>query len=130
MGRMELPFTSFNTTMGMLVTGSISNPRIFISTSMKSSRLCLVYTFSGQRIGPGARYPNLDVSAKQVSIRVGAQKIQSLVLRSSADPLAGCLVEAFHKTFFHRSDVCGIPPHLDGALPLLHDSQAAGLLFF
>src|SRR5258707_11275683 len=33
---MELPSTSFNTTIGMLVTGSIINPRIFISTSIQS----------------------------------------------------------------------------------------------
>src|SRR5580700_11473685 len=33
-GRTELPCASFSTTMGMLVTGSIIRPRIFISTSI------------------------------------------------------------------------------------------------
>src|SRR6266404_4747463 len=34
MGRTESPETSLRTTMGMLVTGSIIRPRIFISTSI------------------------------------------------------------------------------------------------
>ena len=34
-GRMAFPFMSFSITMGMLVTGSIINPRIFISTSIR-----------------------------------------------------------------------------------------------
>src|SRR5258708_32102816 len=33
-GRMELPCTSFRTTIGILVTGSIIRPRIFISSSI------------------------------------------------------------------------------------------------
>src|SRR5580700_8705260 len=104
---MALPLTSFNTTMGMFVTGSINSPRIFISTSLMAGCTTLeavkllvrsiaqkllpgplVYTFSRQRIRPGTGDTDIDIPPQQVFarriarclVRSGAKEIQSLIL--------------------------------------------------
>ncbi len=67
MGSTVLPLTSLRITMGMLVTGSIMSPRIFISTSMTPSQSSLhhSYALTHQRVGAGARDPDRQVLAHQ-----------------------------------------------------------------
>src|SRR5271167_1530506 len=99
MGRIAVPFTSFRTTIGMLVTGSINRPRIFISTSLAAgctapdavmllvrSILCapfpvtLVYTFPCEGVGSRSRHSNVDVAGDQRGLffagRGRAQEVQ------------------------------------------------------
>src|SRR5712691_10086645 len=134
MGRMAVPWQSFRTTIGMLVTGSIISPRIFISTSIPPSfRLISVYTFAGQRIRARAGHANLDITPQQVptrsATRSGVQEIERLVLRRPSDPLTGGRVESFDQASLHRTNVVRVAPHLDGALPFLENGQPQALLF-
>src|SRR5580658_9338739 len=106
---MAVPLTSLSTTIGLLVTGSIIRPRIFISTSIWRLLPTLVYTLAGQRIGPGTSHAHVYIKTVQIFIRAGTQEIQRLVLRSTPDPLPRRLVESLHQTLFH-------PPHIGGVL--------------
>src|SRR5581483_9532919 len=55
-------------------------------------------------------------------------KIQRLVLRSAADPLARRLIKSFYKLFLDPADCLSVAADLNGALLLLKDREAA-LLF-
>src|SRR5579863_419309 len=114
-------------TIGMLVTGSIISPRIFISTSM-----LLVYRFAREGIGAAARHANLNVFSEEIIsvIRSGMGEIQRAVPRSSAGPQSERFVTALHIYFFHGADQRGVLPDLNGPLPLLHDGETPRFLFF
>src|ERR1700683_1169327 len=116
MGKIAVPLTSFSTTIGLLVTGSIIRPRIFISTSIWRLLPTLVYTLSGQRIGPGPSHAHIHVEAAQVFARGGWGEIGRLVLRSAADPLARGLVEPLHQALFHAPDIGGVLLNLNPTL--------------
>src|ERR1039457_344251 len=134
-GRIELPPTSFKTTIGIFVTGSIMSPRIFISTSMVPPLvLLLYYRFTGERIRARARHADREILAGEIlaAIRVridGVREIERTIPRGPPDPLARGLVVAFHHRFFHRSHQPAVAPDLDGALQLLQDGEAAALFF-
>src|ERR1051325_4095111 len=94
MGRTAPPLTSLSTTIGRFVLGSIISPRIFISTSMFASSLSFsIYRFAHQGIRAGAGHPNIHILPGQVLVPSGTQKVQRLMLRGPADPLAGGFVE-------------------------------------
>src|ERR1700678_465104 len=70
MGRTMAPLISLRITMGMLDTGSIINPRIFISTSIASSSVQLHHSllsnaFTYQRVGPRPRHAYGQILAHQ-----------------------------------------------------------------
>src|SRR5215831_15970838 len=116
MGRTVLPFTSFRMTMGMLVTGSIMSPRIFISTSMSPPPTSLhhSYGFTHQGVGPRARNPYRQVLSHQriaVGGRVG--EVEGAVVRGAADPLAERLVAAFDHHFARGANHLRVAPDLD-----------------
>src|SRR5882762_6474787 len=122
---MALPFTSFRTTIGILVTGSTINPRIFISTSIPSS---LIDILTRQGIGARARHASLDITSSQVAVLHRTQKVERLVLGSPPDPLPRRLVESFHQTLFNHADIGRIPANLNLALLLLDNRQPSSLL--
>src|ERR1700682_226681 len=141
MGKTASPLVSFRITMGMLVTGSIISPRIFISTSivapgaisdfrLKSSLLrSLYHHFAQQAVGkaPGGNHGNITARCRNHRRRPG--EIQRLVLRSATDPLTPGLVLSFNHHFKDMPHMPLIPPSLDLALSLLQDHQPAGFLF-
>src|SRR5271163_1258326 len=135
MGKIAFPLVSFSTTMGMLLTGSIINPRIFISTSMGSPFLLDAgHGFAGQRIWAGARDPNIRKFSNQCfalsrTRMSGVGEIQGAVLCGPADPLTCGLIIPLHEGFLVVSNQFGIAADLDGALPLLHNRQAARFFF-
>src|SRR5882724_9585286 len=99
MWRTALPCTSFKTTIGMFVTGSIIKPRILISTSMASSRFvsttlrpspqypmwCLVDVHADQAVRRGT--PHLDGYVAPEQIRMHGEDIHNAVARRMAAPL-------------------------------------------
>src|SRR6266481_9061539 len=101
MGRTASPLLSFKITMGMLVTGSIMSPRIFISTSIVTPGRhiqncsiqqlfpCSLYHHFAQeavRKTPYDPYWNVTSDRRNRAFRNG--EIQNLVLRGAAAPLA------------------------------------------
>src|ERR1700722_4800880 len=124
MGRIALPLTSLSTTMGMLVTGSIIRPRIFISTSMRPPS---VYTLADQRIRAGPGHANIDILAQNIVRRRRPDKIQRLMLRCAPDPLGRRLIETFDQALFHRAQISGVAAGLNLALQFLDDGKAADL---
>ena len=57
-------------------------------------------------------------------------EIQCLVAAGMPDPLLQRLLPALHHDFLHLADQFRIAADLNGPLPLQHDHDAAGLLFF
>src|SRR5579864_6828622 len=117
--------TSFRITMGMLVTGSIMRPRIFISTS-----ICPLYHhFAQQAVGKTACNPHGGVAANHGvrSVRSG-RKVQHLILGGATAPLIADFISAFNHHFNNVSDMALIPPFLDIALALHENSQTTGFL--
>src|SRR6478609_5630719 len=99
MGRtVSLP-TSFRTTIGMLVTGSIINPRIFISTSIaffSCDAPALSDHHAQQTVGktPGNDHVNITAHGWHGAFRGG--KVQGYILRGTPDHLAPRLICAFN----------------------------------
>src|SRR5216684_1498028 len=124
---MAWPCTSFSTTMGILVTGSIIRPRIFISTSMEAS-LGSNYVLAHQAVRRRSCHTNLNVGSQKFfregseicqAIRTGISRPLALAARFSADQ---------HLKRFSgqpRVALC-----LDFSLLVLKDCEAAALLFF
>src|SRR5580698_6882097 len=78
MGSTALPLVSFRITIGMLVTGSIMRPRIFISTSMTPSQSSLhhSYALTHQRVRAGPRHSHRKVRADQrTAVAIGVREI-------------------------------------------------------
>src|SRR5277367_1766773 len=112
-----LPATSLRITMGMLVTGSIISPRIFISTSMLGPPSLVVslhhasppavlggVCFAHQRIGTGARDTHRKIPADQVYVRFRVREIQSAILGCAANPLTQRLVASFNIHLLDEAD--------------------------
>src|SRR6266567_4668645 len=136
MGRIEVPPTSFKTTIGMFVTGSIMSPRIFISTSMlpPPSLLLLYYCFTRERIRSRAGHADRKIFTCEIlpAIRVridGVREIERAVLRGPPDPLAGRLVVAFHHRIVYRANERAVATDLDAALQFLEDREPEALFF-
>src|SRR5580658_8776831 len=120
--------TSFRMTIGMLVTGSIIRPRIFISTSM-----CLLHHgLTGQRIRTAASHAHVDVFTDKLIRRLGAvmREAQRAVARSAPGPKPERFVAAFHIDLFDNPDQRGVVTNLNRALLFLHDREPPRLLFF
>src|SRR6202040_4332817 len=106
MGRtVSLP-TSFKTTIGMLVTGSIINPRIFISTSISCSPLLKslrLYHHAQQTVGktPGNDHVNIAANGRHETLRSG--KVQGYVLGGSTNKLSAGRVGTFNHYFIDSS---------------------------
>src|SRR5215469_6502168 len=116
-------------TIGMLVTGSIIKPRIFISTSMpslqhRSGRL--IYGFADERIGACARDSHRYILAQQ-RVFIASREVERPVVRCAANPLAKRLMPPFHVYLFHGADQVGIAPNLNRPLPLVENDDTPGL---
>src|SRR5580693_8233372 len=120
--------TSFRMTIGMLVTGSIIRPRIFISTSIR----LLHHGLTGQRIGSAASHAHVDVFADKLIRGLGAvmRKTQRAIARSASGPEPQRFVAAFHVDLFDDPDQRRIVADLNGALLFLDDREPPRLLFF
>src|ERR1700733_1270400 len=119
--------TSFRMTIGMLVTGSIIRPRIFISTSM-----CLLHHgLTGQRVRAAARHAHVYVFTDELVRDLGAivRKTQGAVARGAAGPKAQRFVTPLDIDLFDGSDEAHIVANLNGALLFLDDGEPARFLF-
>src|ERR1051325_938577 len=136
--------TSFRMTMGILVTGSIMSPRIFISTSMRSLPFLIplhhssgtdtCHALADQRVGTCARHQHIQITTHQGIFvlrpaSMSISKIESSILRRTPDPLAERLVPPLHVYLLNLTDQCRIAANLNGALPFVQSYNAAGLLF-
>src|SRR5580704_5895479 len=120
--------TSFRMTIGMLVTGSIIRPRIFISTSM-----CLLHHgLTGERVRAAARHAHVDVLADELVRGLGAimRKTQGAVARGASGPKAQRFMTPFDVDLFNGSDEADIVANLNGALLFLDDGEPSRFLFF
>src|SRR5215472_14011276 len=127
MGRMPEPAVSFRTTTGMLVTGSIINPRILHSSSMLASRCpwsspdsASVHLLAHQTIRSAPRDANLNILSQKILTR--SRKIYDAVAGGSASPLAACAVMCVDKRFELAADKLFVADNLDLSLPLLQNS--------
>src|SRR5438270_12691068 len=91
-GRTASPPESFRMTIGMLVTGSIIKPRIFISTSIPTLYFGSDYHFSYQAIGKTCRDAHIGVAADGRLDAWRHCEIERLILRGAADPLSTSIV--------------------------------------
>src|SRR5580765_1331310 len=141
MGRtVSLPM-SLRITMGMLVTGSIMSPRIFISTSIvkplgsgivgaAQRRLpSLYHHFSEQTVRKPAGNQHRHVSSYDGMSVVVGHKIRGLVLRSAADPLLTRVVPAFNHYFNSLAHMSLVAPLLNFLLASHADGEAARFFF-
>src|SRR5690242_18463652 len=134
MGSTAAPFTSLRMTIGMLVTGSIIKPRIFISTSIAPSLGSLqsgsrlrpaLDPFAHQAVRPRGCHSNGHVLA---SPRRLTGEIHYAVACRPAHRLAQPGLETFHQHLEFPGDKAAIALELDLALSLLKDRQASSLL--
>jgi hypothetical protein len=101
-------------TIGMLVTGSIIRPRIFISTSMfllhHNAKLHhSLRSFRRPRNWARRASRERHVLAQSVPAPPGGMReVQRAVARSAADPLSERLVAAFHIALLPRADERGV----------------------
>src|SRR5262249_34643381 len=133
MGSTVFPFRSFRITIGILVTGSIINPRIFISTSMGASPQSSLdhrQALAHQRIGSRSRHLHRHVLSHQLARDTRSRKIHCAIVGRPTDPLPGRLISSFHQHFAHCADHLRIPANLDRSLLLLHHREPALLLLF
>src|SRR5208282_5535136 len=153
MGSTAVPPTSLRITMGMLVTGSITRPRIFISTSMRPLQLsghrpigssghlatkqvgllmarwpglsCLD-SFTNQAIRSRRSHPHLPVTTY---IRGFTGKVEDPIAGGSAHGLAQARLVAFHENFERLPHQRLVAPQLNLALRFLQPRQTAAFLF-
>src|SRR5437868_1770147 len=145
---------SLSTTMGMLVTGSIINPRIFISTSIPDLRraaldslsrfvACLYLAHSPRAAVPhvflvhhhlthktvrealGYKHPSVASSGWEYG-RAG-REIHGLVLRAAADHLPTNLVSSFNHYFKDLPYMLQVINPLNLSLSLLKDAESLRL---
>src|SRR5208282_4444196 len=139
------PPWSFRITMGMLVTGSIISPRIFISTSiMLPPGACpfilpmqyaaqpvsgwLDNHIAQQAVGKCLRDPYVYV-VSDAGLRLTVDhEIKRLVLRGAADHLSTGRVLPFHHHLKRLAQMPAVACPLDLSLVLLQDLQAARFL--
>src|SRR5215467_14210132 len=126
MGRMAWPCTSFSTTMGMFVTGSIIRPRIFISTSMKAS-LGSNHVLAHQTVRRCSCHTNLNVGSQKF-IRMGSEICQAIRTGISR-PLALAPRLSAHQHFVGFSNEPRVARGLDFPLLVLKNCKPPALLF-
>src|SRR5271165_691592 len=116
-GSTALPFTSFRTTIGMFVTGSIIRPRIFISTSIAAlpSRRDQVLTHQAIRTSP------CDANVYIFSQKGFARRsdIYDPVARCATGPLIFAARGALDEHFGHAADQRLVALLLNGPLAFL-----------
>src|SRR5262245_18168710 len=117
----------------MLVTGSIINPRIFISTSLHASHktfgrpiVPLYHHFSNKTVGKSSRYPHVYITASRRLDQSPGRKIHRLVLAAPANDLSAGFIASFNHYFNSLSDMPFIINPLDLPLSLLQNAQATG----
>src|SRR5580765_3767584 len=117
--------TSFSTTIGMLVTGSIIKPRIFISTSIHA---LLLDQFAQKTVWktPGNEHVNITAHGGNCTFRAG--KVQGNVLRGTPNHLGPGLVFSFNHYFIDLADASFIVGSLYLALPLLQNLKTLRFL--
>src|SRR5882724_2392531 len=142
MWRTALPCTSFKTTIGMFVTGSIIKPRILISTSMVSSRFlsttlrpspqypmwCLVDVHADQAVRRGTLHLDGYVAPEQ--FRMHGEDIHNAVARRMAAPLIFFPRLPFHVHFEFLSEQFLVCFRLNFSLQLHQHGEAAAFFFF
>src|SRR4051812_9154369 len=117
-GSTASPPESFRITMGILVTGSIIKPRIFISTSIPALCFGSDYHFSYQAIGETRGHAHISVAADQRLNGGWHGKIQRLVLCGAAHPLSTSIVPGFNHYFSYFADVARVADFLNLSLTL------------
>src|SRR5437868_224171 len=128
-GSTASPPESFRMTIGMLVTGSIIKPRIFISTSIPALYFGSDYHFSYQAIGKTCRDAHIGVAADRGFHCRRRREIQRLVLGGAADPLSASIVPGLNHYFSYFANMARVADLLYLALTIHQNSQAARLLF-
>src|ERR1700733_7240724 len=111
--------------MGMLVTGSISSPRIFISTSIMISENFLYHQFTQKTVGKTARCHHSHICPETKFCVRGSGKIKHLVLRCAPDPLPTRVVLPFNHYFESRSQMSLVALLPDRSLFLVEHRQTA-----
>src|SRR5579859_7542528 len=136
MGSTAVPLASFRITMGMLVTGSIISPRIFISTSIgpSSNPIESLRTVGGslfprvvtagspinpgarQAVRPGLNYFHIHIPTDPSGL---SGKINRSVTRRAAYGVLEARLKTFHENFESVSHQRLISPQLYFSLALL-----------
>src|SRR5437764_2915289 len=107
-GRTASPPESFRMTIGMLVTGSIIKPRIFISTSIPALYFGSDYHFSYQAIGKTCRDAHIGVTADGRFHCRRRHEIQRLVLSGTTHPLSTRIVPGFNHYFSYFANMARV----------------------
>src|SRR5215475_4752313 len=146
MGRTASLDGSFSTTIGMLVTGSIINPRIFISTSIwdlrRASPLLQYQTSANstsanrlvhhhlayETVWEALCYKHPGVTSSRGKYGRIRREIHGFILRAAADDLSASLISSFNHYFQNSPDVLLVINPLNLSLSLLKNAQT--LRFF
>src|SRR5580698_6481142 len=81
--------TSFRITIGILLAGSMTRPRIFISTSMVNSDALplLDHGLADKAVGVALSDPHRNIATRSGADGVRSGEVHRLVLRAAADDL-------------------------------------------
>src|SRR6202167_6315186 len=131
-GRTVSLFTSFKITIGILVAGSMTRPRIFISTSMVNSltRATLRDGLADKAVGVAVGNPHRNITSRSGTDQVRSREVDGLVLRAAANTLASLAVNSFNRRFHHFSYVPGVTSSLNFTLAVEEHLQTTALLLF
>src|SRR5579871_518549 len=115
------PPTSLRITIGILLTGSIINPRIVISTSIwrdlhPGAEASLYHQFTSQTVGKTARHQYLLVASHLRTDAIRSREVERLILRCPPNPLRLGFISNFNHHFRYRSYVFLVAINLDIAL--------------
>src|ERR1700761_3209606 len=93
--------TSFRITIGVLLAGSMTRPRIFISTSMANSDALspLDHGLADKAVGKALGDPHRNIAPRSGADEACRCEIDCLILRTPADDLAPLGVEPFNCRF-------------------------------
>src|ERR1700722_6798399 len=124
--------TSFRITIGILLAGSMTRPRIFISTSMVNSltRSPLRDGLADKAVGLAAGNPHRHIAAGSGTDELRRGEIHRLILRAAADDLASLAIESFNGCFHDLSYMLGIVGSLNLPLTIEKLRQATALFLF
>src|ERR1700733_13272751 len=120
--------TSFRTTIGMFVAGSIMSPRIRTSTSMDSPPAVLLDGYANQAVGKCAGNFHLEVASRSRSNLLRTDEIHWLVLTAASRYLSSGRVLIFNHYFQNMPYLFGIVDSLD--LPLSIQEHLEPACFF
>src|SRR3954449_5562146 len=105
MGSTASPPESFRITMGILVTGSIIKPRIFISTSILGPCFGSDYHFSNQTIREARSHSHIGVATDSRLKCLWSGEVQRFILRRTPHPLRPSFISGFNHYFSYLSDM-------------------------